>query len=324
MADTLTTDYEYTEPEVGGSTDSWGTKLNANWEMLDQMLASGFTPPGTPDGTIGVLLQSALPGTVVVSGDEYTYVDIVVTGDTTLNNLTVTGTFDTVGLTDSCTATRWVFADTITNIGTLVAANVYSIASRVADGGVKYSGGLDGDSGANLYVQGDGTWALRENATDILNWDGTDIDFNSNTVINMPLATTTVPAAVELSTVAEYRDDTANKALIGETVWDAAEVVALSDATTIAVDMSTFINGSVTLGGDRILGTPSNAKPGQTGFIEITQDGTGSRLLTLGTGWETAFGLGITLTTDPSAIDLLMYMVITSSRVILTSIKDIQ
>ncbi len=55
---------------------------------------------------------------------------------------------------------------------------------------------------------------------------------------------------------------------------------ALTDASTIAVDMSVGNNFSVTLGGNRTLGNPTNLTAGQSGVIFITQDGTGSRTLT--------------------------------------------
>lgn len=40
MADTTTSHYGFVLPEVGGSADTWGTKLNGNWSTLDVALNS--------------------------------------------------------------------------------------------------------------------------------------------------------------------------------------------------------------------------------------------------------------------------------------------
>jgi hypothetical protein len=38
MADTTTSPFGFTKPEIGASEDTWGTKLNANWEAVDNCL----------------------------------------------------------------------------------------------------------------------------------------------------------------------------------------------------------------------------------------------------------------------------------------------
>jgi len=55
--------------------------------------------------------------------------------------------------------------------------------------------------------------------------------------------------------------------------------IALTDAATISVDASKGNLFTVTLGGNRTLGAPTNPKKGQMIVFRITQDGTGSRTL---------------------------------------------
>jgi len=38
MADTTTTNYNFTKPEIGASKNSWGNKLNGNWDSVDSIL----------------------------------------------------------------------------------------------------------------------------------------------------------------------------------------------------------------------------------------------------------------------------------------------
>lgn len=83
-------------------------------------------------------------------------------------------------------------------------------------------------------------------------------------------------------------------------------IVTLTDAATVATDASTGSTYKVTLGGNRTLGNPTNAKDGQTLKWEVIQDGTGSHTLAMDTKF--AFGTditGITLTTTASKRDFI-------------------
>ena len=137
-------------------------------------------------------------------------------------------------------------------------------------------------------------------------------------------ATTSVEGISELATAAEFRNDTQGaKALTPQYVWDAAAEVTLTDATTITVDMSSFINAVVTLTANRTLGNPTNEKVGQSGYIRVVQDVGGTNTLTLSSDWETADGAGITLSTAGNAQDLLFYTVIATNRVFVSLVTAI-
>jgi hypothetical protein len=127
-------------------------------------------------------------------------------------------------------------------------------------------------------------------------------------------------ATLAETTTAEYLANTADRALSTDQVWASGALTALTDAATIAVDMSLGINFSVTLGGNRTLGNPTNTKVGQAGAIVVTQDGTGSRTLAYGTNWEAAGGTFPTLSTAASAKDIITYWVQSSTSIVITGI----
>jgi hypothetical protein len=118
------------------------------------------------------------------------------------------------------------------------------------------------------------------------------------------------------TSTAEFLANTADKVLSTDQVWAGGATVALTDATTIALNMSTFINGTVTLGGNRTLGNPTNPKVGQSGWIAITQDATGSRTLAYGTNWEFALGAAPVLSTAASTKDVLFYTVLSATSIL--------
>jgi hypothetical protein len=75
MADTTTSPFGFTKPEIGASEDTWGTKLNANWEAVDNCLdgTTEITPKVDIDGASGDL---KINGTAVTAtATELNYVD---------------------------------------------------------------------------------------------------------------------------------------------------------------------------------------------------------------------------------------------------------
>lgn len=197
-------------------------------------------------------------------------------------------------------------AGTITLAGTLVPAN----------GGT----GLTTFTAANNALYSTAAGALTAGTLPVLA-GGTGATDQAGARTGLGLGTISTFAE---TTAAEFRANTATRALSTDKVWSAAAEVALTDAATIALDMSTFLNGSVTLGGNRTLGNPTNPKVGQSGYIKLTQDGTGSRTLAYSGNWKFAGGTAPVLTTTAGAVDILYYEVVTSTFIHGSLVKDVK
>ena len=100
-----------------------------------------------------------------------------------------------------------------------------------------------------------------------------------------------------------------------------APVTSLTDAASIAIDMGLGNNFAITLAGNRTLSAPTNVTPGQTGYIYVVQDGTGSRTLAFNSAYIFVSGTAPTMSTGANAIDLLVYNAKTTTAITTVVVK---
>lgn len=126
----------------------------------------------------------------------------------------------------------------------------------------------------------------------------------------------------QYATLAQVRAGAvADRAVSPETLHAASAFVTLTEAATITPDLAQGFNFILTLTANRQLALPVNMKPGQSGVIRIIQGSTG-RTLSYGTGWKIVGGTP-SLSTSAGSIDLLSYIVVSSTRIEATFSKGV-
>ena len=204
----------------------------------------------------------------------------------TVTNLTGTASININGTVGATTATTGAFTTlSATGVTTVQAGSVSAPAITTS-----------GDTNTGIFFPAADTIAFAEGGVEVMRLDSSG---------NVNIATTGVAAKLYVSGNA------------------AQNVAALTDAATIAVDMGTANNFSVTLAGNRTLGNPTNLLAGQSGVIFVTQDATGSRTLAYSSFWDFSNGTAPTLTTTANAVDAIVYTVRTSTAIVASLISNV-
>lgn len=100
-------------------------------------------------------------------------------------------------------------------------------------------------------------------------------------------------------------------------------VVTIAGSGTVTIDLALGNNFAATLSGNVTLATPTNMTAGQSGAIVLSQDGTGSRLVSY-SGWKFPGGTTPTATTTASGIDIIAYYVESATRISARMINDVK
>ena len=100
------------------------------------------------------------------------------------------------------------------------------------------------------------------------------------------------------------------------------EISAVSYASTITLDFRTANNFSTTLTGNVTFANPSNISAGQSGVLFITQGSGGSKLLAYENYWEFSGGTLPVLSTTAAAVDMIVWIARSSTKISAQFIGD--
>ena len=252
-------------------------------------------------------------GTVTVGVDDTGY-DVQFFGATSGKNLLWDESADSLIVTGTTTLVGTTNLDAVDIDGATQIDATVSVGVDDTGYDVKFFGATSGknllwdESADSLIVTGttslDGAVVINESSADV----DTRVESNGNAnmifvdggndKVAIGTATATATLTVAGSAVAKTDTDTSNTG-------------------SVTLDYTANQNFVLTMTGNVTLANPSTENVGQSGFISFIQDGTGSRVLSVGSQYFCAGGAVIVLSTAANSIDIVPYVVIAAGKVCL-------
>jgi len=324
-----------TVPVLAAASNTAVTSTPEELNALDGITAVVGELNALDIGSTAVGTAVASKAVILDSNKDYTGVrNLTITGELDAATLDISGAVDiasTLAVTGIATFTDDIIIGDGKTIGSASDVDAMTIASNgqitltqtLIGTALDISGDIDVDGTANLdVVDIDGavnmattalvTGVLTSNGGAVFNEGSADVDFrvesngNANMVfvdggndkVAIGTATATATLTVAGSAVAKTDTDTSNTG-------------------NVTLDYTANQNFVLTLTGNTTLVNPTTENIGQSGFISFIQDGTGSRVLSVGNQYFCAGGAVIVLSTAANSIDIVPYVVIAAGKVCL-------
>lgn len=170
--------------------------------------------------------------------------------------------------------------DVGTTAGTVAAGDDSRIAGAIQTGSrtaVSVIGRSANSSGNAADIAAGANDRILARVSDTISWVQLTIGMIPDSLITFAKMATGAVA-----TFGEFNTATASKMLSTASVW--ASPVSLTDGSTISINLNNGYDFTVTLGGNRTLGAPSNIRHGKKGIIWVSASGS-TRTLTLNGAW---------------------------------------